>query len=305
MEKIRVGLEWFINPDHIPLMLGMKKGWFQEEGLDVEIVEPEEHFDAIEEIKAGKMDLAITEPLHLVEDRANDEPVIGIGRFLHTNGGVMYVKNNGIERPRDMIGKRIQYPGAPGLGGLAIVKTMVEADGGTCTYDDFIPVNNGFYHTEALEQNKADAATLIFRNFEMIEAKQRGLDVDYFALKDWGVPDFCQLIFITTPNLIETRKEALQSFLNVIRKAIDFIYDHPEEAKKTYFEFIKAEEIDPLTNEIIDATIPCFTYDFSMTADYYDELQQWLIETGRIEKIVDPASYWTNEFIFKAARRRA
>lgn len=251
------------------------------------------------------MDLAITEPLHLVEDRANDEPVIGIGRFLHTNGGVMYVKNNGIERPRDMIGKRIQYPGAPGLGGLAIVKTMVEADGGTCTYDDFIPVNNGFYHTEALEQNKADAATLIFRNFEMIEAKQRGLDVDYFALKDWGVPDFCQLIFITTPNLIETRKEALQSFLNVIRKAIDFIYDHPEEAKKTYFEFIKAEEIDPLTNEIIDATIPCFTYDFSMTADYYDELQQWLIETGRIEKIVDPASYWTNEFIFKAARRRA
>ena len=135
----------------------------------------EEHFKGINEIKNGNMDIAITEPIHLVEDRANDESVVGFASFIHTNGGVMYIKEKGITRPKDFIGKRIQYQGAPGLGGLAIVKTMVGSDGGLCNLEDFIPVNNGFYHSDALLEDKADVATLIFQNFEIIEAKHKGL----------------------------------------------------------------------------------------------------------------------------------
>ena len=59
-------------------------------------------------------DCAVTEPLHLVEDRAKGELCVGFARFLHTNGGVMAKAS--IERPRDMAGTRIQYPGAPGKG---------------------------------------------------------------------------------------------------------------------------------------------------------------------------------------------
>lgn len=298
MEKLKVGLEWFINPDHIPLMLGMKKGWFEEENLEIEMIEPEEHFDAIEEIKAGSMDIAITEPLHLVEDRAKGHDVIGFARFLHTNGGVMYVKNRGIERPRDLIGKRIQYPGAPGLGGLSIVKTMVEKDGGTCTHDDFIPVNNSFYHTDALEDDKADAATLIFRNFEIVEAKHRGLDVDYFSLKEWGIPDFCQLIFITSPEILERREEAIARFLRVIRKSIDFIIENPQEALEVYLVFTNSDPSDKLIIDTTKATIPCFTYDFSMAAEYYDHLQNWLKQTGQISETINAKSYWTNRLCF-------
>lgn len=295
MEKIKIGLEWFRNPDHLPLILGIHQGWFQEEQLEVEMVEPEEHFDAIEEIKAGTMDIAITEPLHLVEDRGNGEDVIGFTRFLHTNGGVMFEKGKGIERPRDLIGKRIQYPGAPGPGGLAIVKTMVEADGGECSFEDFQPINNNFYHTEALEKDLADAATVAIQNFEIVEARIRGLDVDYFALKDWNVPDFCQLILTTSREIFEKRKHAFQRFIKVLRQAIDFIKENPEQATEIYLEFTKEDKNDPLVNETIRATIPCFTYDFSMSTDYYDQLQKWLHETGIIKETIDPAEYWTNE----------
>lgn len=294
-EKISIGLEWFLNPDHIPLIIGMEKGWFKKENISINMVEPEEHFDAINEIKKGNMDLAITEPLHLVEDRANDESVIGFSRFLHTNGGVMYVKDKGITRPKDLIGKRIQYPGAPGLGGLAIVKTMVESDGGVCKLEDFLPVNNGFYHSDALLENKADAATLIFQNFEIMEAKHKGLDVDYFALKDWGIPDFCQLIFITSPKILRDRKSVIARFLKVVRQAIDFIYENPTEAKNIYNVFTNTDKDDPLSNKITDATLPCFTYDFSMTYEYYDDLQIWLKKSGKINKTIDPKEYWTNE----------
>lgn len=111
-----------LNPDHLPLILGIEKGWFKEEALEIEMIEPEKHFDALEEIENNSMDIAITEPIHLVEDKATNQNVVGFARYLHTNGGVMYNKDKGIKTPKDLVGKRLQYPGAPGLEVLLLLK---------------------------------------------------------------------------------------------------------------------------------------------------------------------------------------
>ncbi len=76
MAKLRLGLEWFLNPDHVPLLVGLKQGWFADVDIDLELVEPSEHVDAIAQIQDGTLDIAITEPVHLVEDRSNGHPVI-------------------------------------------------------------------------------------------------------------------------------------------------------------------------------------------------------------------------------------
>lgn len=294
MQKIRLGLEWFLNPDHVPFLVGLEQGWFEDEGIDLALVEPEEHFDALDEIEAGKMDFAITEPIHLVADRAQGQKVVGFARFLHTNGGVMYLAGRGIERPRDLVGKRIQYPGAPGPGGPAIVRTMVEADGGSCRVDDFTPVNNGFFHTDALAEDKADLATLIFYNFEILEARGRGLPAEFFALKDWGVPDFCQLILITTEKVLEAQRGTAEALVRVLRRGIDFLHQHPEEAKAIYHRRTEADPGDAMADAIFAATLPCFTYDLSMSADYYAHLETWMRQTGQTSTAIDPAACWTN-----------
>ena len=115
----------------------------------------------MEEIENNSMDIAITEPIHLVEDKATNQNVVGFARYLHTNGGVMYNKDKGIKTPKDLVGKRLQYPGAPGLGGIAIAKTMIEVDGVTYKEGDITPVNNSFYHTDALLNDKASCHTYI------------------------------------------------------------------------------------------------------------------------------------------------
>lgn len=294
METLTVGLEWFLNPDHVPLLVGQEKGWFQEAGLQVELDVPERHLDAVAEIKDGRLDLAITEPLHLIEDRAAGEEVVGFARFLHTNGGVMYFREAGIERPRDMAGRRIQYPGAPGAGGPAIVGTMIEADGGSYDPAAFGRVNHGFYHTDALAEGLADLAVLVFYNFEVVEARHRGHDAEFFALKDWGMPDFCQLILITTPTVLAEREAALRRFLEVLRRGIDLLHQRPEEAREIYALRAEADLKDPMTRDIFAATLPCFTYDFSMAAEYYARLSEWMERSGLIERRPDPAACWTN-----------
>ncbi len=300
MQTIRLGLEWFLNPDHVPFLLAEEFGWFREAGLAVELVEPEAHLDALAEIEAGRMDVAVTEPIHLVEDRAKGDAVVGFARFLHTNGGVMYLAGGGIERPRDMAGKRVQYPGAPGPGGPAIVRTMIEADGGDAT-GTLQPVNNSFYHTDALVEDKADVATLIFRNFEIVEARHRGHDARFFALKDWGIPDFCQLILITTPALLDERREAFAALIGVIRQGIDFIKERPDEAAAVYARRAGVAPDDALAAAITDATLPCFTHDLSMSTEYYAGLQRWMHQRGLIAKTIDPTLYWTNAHVLPPA----
>ena len=300
MHKLTIGLEWFLNPDHLPLLIAQDKGWFADANLEVELFEPEEHLDAVEAIEAGTMDLAITEPIHLVEDRAEGKPVVGFARFLHTNGGVMYFEGSKISRPRDMAGCRIQYPGAPGPGGPAIIKTMIEADGGTCNPDEFIAVNNSFYHTDALIEDKADVATLVFYNFEIVEARHRGHHAQFFALKDWGIPDFCQLILITHPETLRTKKEIFSSFLNVLSRGIDFLHQYPEEAREIYFRRTETDPTSALTQAIFNATIPAFTYDFTMSDAYYADLAHWLKKTGLIENPLEPRAYWSNDLLTRS-----
>lgn len=294
MSKLRLGLEWFLNPDHVPLLVGLEKGWFAAAGIELELVEPTEHFDAIAAMQSGDIDLAVTEPIHLVDDRGKGLPVVGWARFLHTNGGVMYFKGANIERPRDMVGKRIQYPGAPGPVGVAIARTMIEKDGGVYHDGDLTPVDNGFFHTNALIEDKADVATLVFYNFEVIEARHRGHDADFFALKDWGVPDFCQLILISTPEALRQRQPEFQAFLSVLRRGIDFIHQHPDEARDIYDQRTGAYSGDAIGKAIYEATVPCFTHDFSMAMDYYDRLQHWMHATGQLADVLEPGAYWTN-----------
>jgi len=309
--KIRLGLEWFVNPDHLPLIVAKQHGIFDQFHLDVELVEPVDHWEAEEEILAGRLDVAVTEPLHLAQDAARGKPVLGFSRFLHTDGGVMFDKSkSGIERPRDMCGKTISYPGSPGKGGPAIVQTMVEADGKMdCDIESYGKYNGGFYHTDAIQSGKADLATLIFWNFEIPEARARGMkDASFFSLKEWGVPDFCQLVLMTTPQRFEEMKVVFRRLVLAMRRATGLIHQQPELARTYYKEFVSSSgdnssEEDKTQLEIMDATmtatLPAFPNDNCMSSDYYDRLMNWLIDTEQVDK--DAASevavntYWTND----------
>lgn len=300
---LRLGLEWFLNPDHLPFLIAEEEGWLRESGIELTLIEPAAHMDAMEEIQSGRMDLAITEPIHLIEDAAKGHAVVGFSRFLHTNGGVLYRTDGRIQRPRDMAGARIQYPGAPGPGGPAIVSTMIEADGGSCDLEKFTPVNTGFYHTKALEEDLADVATLAFFNFEVVEARLRGLPVDFFPLKDWGVPDFCQLVLVSSADRLESHREPFGLLLRSMRRAIDLIHQDPQRAQEIFRHRVPTSEHPALDAAILDATLRCFTHDMTMSRDYFAELATWMLERGLIETMVTPRMCWTNGLVTGLHRR--
>lgn len=298
MQTVRLALEWFLNPDHVPFLIGLELGWFREAGIDLHLIEPKEHMDAVEALDRGEIDVAITEPIHLVQDVAKGSSIAGFARFLHTNGGVMYLGDSGISRPRDMIGKRVQYPGAPGAGGKAIVDTMIQADGGPPSADGLVPVDRGFHHTDALLDGDADVATLAFYNFELVEARHRGADARFFALKDWGVPDFCQLILVTSRTTLDQRLDVLRALVRVLSRGADYLHQHPEKARAIYLARTAGDPDDTMGRAIFDATVPCFTFDLSMSPAFYEQLGAWLVRTGQAERAPTPGECWDDRIVW-------
>ena len=156
----------------------------------------------------------------------------------------------------------------------------------------------GFEHTKALATDAADAATLVFYNFEVIEAEERGLQPSYFPLKTWGVPDFCQLHFIVDEGRLARDEALFRKFIAILRRGIDFIHEHPDESWTLYKRFAKQEQSDRLSDRIYQATIGCFCHDLSMSDLYWQRLVNWMVETGQIKAPIDVGPCFDNRLAF-------
>jgi putative hydroxymethylpyrimidine transport system substrate-binding protein len=278
MEQITLGLEWFLNPDHVPFVVADERGYYEEEGLELELWEPPEHYDTLEMLAEGELDYAITEPIHLVPERSEGIPVKGIAKFLHTRGGIQYPVERGWDSPADLEpGVRLNYPGAPGPGGRKMVAYMARQAGGDLTADDIEPVDRGFYHTDALVEEDADVAFLAFYNFEIVESRLRGFDADLWELADYGVPDFNQLILTAADDRIESDPEQVQRFVDATRRGVEDTVADGERAAELFFErYPEVRADDPeLLDEIAAETVDFFTSDLSQDTEMYRDLVEF------------------------------
>jgi len=108
-EKFTVLLDWFVNPDHGPIIIAHEKGLFKDVGLDVEIIAPADPSAPPKLVAAGQADLAISyQPqLHLQVDEGL--PLVRVGTLVATPLNCLLVLKNGpINTPEDLeIAKKI------------------------------------------------------------------------------------------------------------------------------------------------------------------------------------------------------
>jgi putative hydroxymethylpyrimidine transport system substrate-binding protein len=300
MDTVTLGLEWFLNPDHIPFVVADERGYYEDEGLELDIWEPPEHYDTLEMLAAGELDYAITEPIHLVPERSEGVAVTGIATFLHTRGGIQYPVDRGWESPADLEpGVRLNYPGAPGPGGRKMVAYMARQAGGDLTADDIEPVDNGFYHTDALVDGDADIAFLAFYNFEIVESRHRGFEADLWELAEYGVPDFNRLVLTAADGKIEDDSDEVQRFVDATRRGVEDTVEDGEAAVELFFE--RHPELRDENPELMDktatATREFFTPDLTQDTEMYRDLAAFCEELDLSEGSVDVDAVTDERFV--------
>lgn len=251
-DKLSVLLEWFVNPDHAPMVIAAEKGYFAEEGLDVQLIAPSDPSAVPRLVSTRQADIGIHYQPNLYLDHAAGLPLVRFGTLVETPLNTVTVLADGpIKSLKDLKGKKIGFS----VAGFeeAMLKRMLASEGVELTDAELINVN--FSLSPSLIGGKVDATVGGFRNFELTQMKLEGHPGLAFFPEEHGVPVYDELIFVTRPDLLKDSR--LPRFLRAVEKAAVFITNHPKEGWDL---FVKAYPNldDELNRTAFTDTLPRF-----------------------------------------------
>ena len=269
-DHVTVLLDWFINPDHAPIMVAQQIGAYAAAGLDVELIAPADATMPPKLVAAGHADLALTAEPQFLEQIAAGLPLLRVGVLIDRPlSTLVALRGAGIARIADLRGKRIGY--GSGEAERTMVGAMLHQSG--LSLADVHMVQIGEQLVTALLTRQVDAVT-VYRNFEPFELEADGAQVIGFDYEAYGVPSFDELIFVARgPAPGDTR---IARFLRATAQGAAYLRAHPNE---TWTAFARAHPDldDDLNHKAWLATLPYFAADTrELDARKYDDFARFL-----------------------------
>ncbi|MCD4756808.1 MAG: ABC transporter substrate-binding protein [Arcobacteraceae bacterium] len=278
MTNIKIALEWFLNPDHLPMIAGIVSGKYKENGIDLEIIQPTEHYDGFEDLKNGKIDIHCNEPLHLFEHHFDE--LKSMGCFFETQGGVM-IRADRVEKLKANQPLKITTPAANEVTnkiGFEVLKRYAQKEGFELSRENVTFVETDFWHINNMKKDESfDGAWLCFYNFEGIEAEFKGFENLFIDQNLSPYPNFSALEFMTTDAVIKEKGESLCKFLEVTNEMAKYLQGNIEDAKKIFYEY-SSDKKSELMDKIIEDTILRLKTDIKADEKKWLELYKFLEE---------------------------
>ena len=228
-DELTVMLDWFVNPDHGPLIIAQEKGFFSQMGLDVNIVAPANPNDPPKLVAAGKVELAISYQPQLHVQVSEGLPLIRIGTLIATPlNSLVVLKEGDIKNISDLKGKKIGFS----VGGFedAMLAAMLGKHG--VSINDVELINVNFALSPAILSGKVDAVIGAFRNFELNQLDIVGRPGRAFYPEEEGVPTYDELIIIAHKDKVKDPR--FGKFIEAIEKGVQFMINHPDESWRLF-----------------------------------------------------------------------
>jgi putative hydroxymethylpyrimidine transport system substrate-binding protein len=278
-DKLTVMLEWFVNPDHAPLVVAMEKGYFAEQDLDVTLIPPADPSSVPRLVATGEADIGIHYQPNLYLDHAAGLPLVRFGTLVETPLNTLTVLADGpVQGLADLKGKTVGYS----VAGFetALLERMMAAEG--LSADDVTLVNVNFALSASLIGGKVDATVGGFRNFELTQMDIEGHKGRAFYPEEHGVPAYDELIYIADKAKIADAR--LPRFLAAVEKATIYLTNHPDDALAA---FLKAypDLDDRLNRQAFADTLPRFAKrPAALDTNRYSRFGTFMAESGLIDK---------------------
>jgi putative hydroxymethylpyrimidine transport system substrate-binding protein len=287
-DHLTILLDWFINPDHAPLLVAQQTGAFARAGLAVELVAPADTAMAPKLVAAGHGDIALTDEPHFHEQIAGGLPLRRVGALIDRPLSTLAtLRRTGIAKLGDLRGRRIGH--GSGDAERAMVGAMLATVG--LSLNDVHMVNIGEQLTVALLTGQVDAVT-VYRNFEILELREQGAEPIAFDYETNGVPWFDEMILVTRERLASDPR--LPRLMNAIRHAVATLRADPLAAWRS----CAATEADlntSLNKAAWMASVPFFATDpAAVNLGRYDAFAAFLAKAGIIPP-PRPASTYVTE----------
>lgn len=298
-EKITFVLDWTPNTNHTGLYVAQAQGYFEEAGLDVEIVQPpEDGADAL--VASGKAQFGVSFQDSMAPGVAGEKalPTTAVAALVqHNTSGIISRKGEGLDTPKGMEGKK--YATWDGPIEKAMIQNVVEQDGGDFSKVELIP-STVTDEVSALESKSVDAIW-VFYAWGGVATEVAGLDTDYFAFKDINSTfDYYTPVVIANNTFLEEKPDTAKAFLNALKKGYEFAIGNSEKAAEILCE--ASPELDP---ELVNASQEYLKDQYKAEVEQWGYINpkrwnafyQWLNETGLSETEIPENAGFSNEYL--------
>ena len=215
-EKITFCLDWTPNTNHTGLYVAQAKGYYEDAGLDVEIVQPPENGAALM-CAAGQAQFAIEAQDTMAASLALDEPlgITAVAAVIqHNTSGILSRAGDGIDKPAGLTGKTYSTWDSPIE--LAMLENVVNSDGGDFDQVTLIP-NDITDEPAALAANQTDAIW-VFQGWG-------GINAEVEAVFDYYTP-----VIIANNDYLSENPDQAKAFMEATAKGYEYAAENPEEA---------------------------------------------------------------------------
>ncbi len=276
-DKLTLVLDWFVNPDHGPIIVAQEKGYFAEEGLEVEVIAPADPSDPPKLVAAGKADLAVSYQPQLHLQVHEGLSLTRVGTLVATPLNCLLTLEDGpVKSLADLKDRKIGFS----VAGVeeALLGAMLAPHG--LSLDDVELVNVNWSLSPSLMSRQVDAVIGAFRNFELNQLAIEGIDGRCFFPEEEGVPAYDELIYVANPGTMDPA--AVARFLAATEKATQFIVNHPEESWEVFAGTAK-ELQDELNARAWKDTLPRFALrPAALDVGRYARFEAFLAKAGLV-----------------------
>ncbi len=301
--KITIVLDWTPNTNHTGIFVAEANGYFEEAGLDVEIVQPPED-GAVALVASGKAQFGVSfqdtlAPAFIGESAL---PVTAVAAVIqHNTSGIISRKGEGMHTPKGLEGKK--YATWDLDVEKETIRDVMDADGGNFDLVELIP-STVTDEVSALKSGSVDAIW-IFYAWAGIACQVAGLDTDYFEFADINpVFDYYTPVIIGNNAWLEENPETAKTFIEALSKGYTYAVESPKEAAdilmeaapelKSNSELVYASQ-EYLASEYIADASKWGEFDPDRWAAFYN----WLNEKNLLEDKINPSFGFTNDYLPK------
>lgn len=305
-QKVRLHTDWKmeVSGDIPPFFLGVAKGYYKAEGLDVEILDGTGSGDAVKVMAAGSYEFGFADFGSLIMGRIQGAKIKAVMGLLQQGGGAfLYMKDSGIRSLKDLKGKTISM--SPGGSEDASVRALMAKNG--LRMDDFkwtyMP---GMGKVFAVLGGKADATgTLWNKMVPLMEAKS-GKKVGYFSFADHGVNILHKGIFVNTDYLAKN-PDTVRRFVRATQRAWLDAQKNPGPAVDAFLKsFPKQQKDKPMFMQVMQLSLKMMGTANTqgkplgwMSEKDWESSQKVLVDftPGMTGKALPVSEFFTNQFV--------
>jgi putative hydroxymethylpyrimidine transport system substrate-binding protein len=295
---VKLALDWYPNSNHLGLFIAQTQGYFQHENLEVTLYTPVDPSTVLQTVGSGADDFGISYQPDVLLARAQGVPVVSVaGLVAQPLNSVMALKPSGITRPRDLVGKKVGYPGIPT--NEPLLATMLKTDGARGLQDVEL-VNVGFDLVPALISRRVDAVVGAYWTHESIVLENQGHPVHIIRMEEWGVPNYYELVVVSNERTIKNRPEVISRFLRAVRRGYEDAARDPQAGVDMLLKGTKAEVDEKIERPGATLLAPLWKTpqgQFGMQdAGIWERFTQWMQANGLLAAHVKAADAFTNRF---------